>query len=299
MLPADAANAIRELFHFCYWLARTYGRTSQPDPGLRFDADLVPKAAAAQAPAAQTAEQLQKLETELHERDAALRKLQADKAELDEELKKLREEVAAAKKANAAQPDNHDYSEAETRKAFIDLLLKEAGWELDPAKNFEVEVTGMPNGEGTGYVDYVLWGDDGKPLALIEAKRTTQEPDGRPAAGQALRRLPGDSSIGQRPVIFYSNGYEHWIWDDAAYPPRPVQGFYKKAELELLIQRRTSRKTLAEAIDQRRHRRALLPDPRHPPRWRQRSRWTTSARPCWSWPPAPARPAPSSRWPTC
>ncbi len=48
-------------------------------------------------------------------------------------------------------------------------------------------------------------------------------------------------------MIFYSNGYEHWLWDDAQYPPRPVQGFYKKAELELLIQRRTTRKPLAEA----------------------------------------------------
>jgi type I restriction enzyme R subunit len=106
--------------------------------------------------------------------------------------------VAAAKKANSAQPDTHDYSEAETRTAFIDLLLKEAGWTLDPAKNFEVEVTGMPNAENKGFVDYVLWGDDGKPLALVEAKRTTREPDGGPAAGQAVRRLPG-GEYGQRP----------------------------------------------------------------------------------------------------
>ena len=53
--------------------------------------------------------------------------------------------------------------------------------------------------------------------------------------------------FGQRPVIFYSNGYDHWLWDDTNYPPRPVQGFYKKAELELLIQRRTTRKALADA----------------------------------------------------
>jgi type I restriction enzyme R subunit len=48
-------------------------------------------------------------------------------------------------------------------------------------------------------------------------------------------------------VIFYSNGYDHWIWDDKQYPPRQVQGFYKKAELELLIQRRSTRKLLAGA----------------------------------------------------
>src|SRR5260370_7404115 len=47
--------------------------------------------------------------------------------------------------------------------------------------------------------------------------------------------------------IFYSNGYEHWMWDDQNHPPRPVQGFYKKDELELLIQRRETRLSLAAA----------------------------------------------------
>jgi len=247
MLPTDALNATRELFHFCYWLARTYGRTARPDPGLRFDINLVPKpATAAPAIPPQTSEQLQKLETELQARDAHLSQLQADKAALSEELQKLREEVAAAKQANKLEPDTHDYSEAQTRKAFIDLLLKEAGWNLDPAKNFEVEVTGMPNNEGKGYVDYVLWGDDGKPLALIEAKRTTKSP----TVGQQQAKLYADcleQMYGQRPVVFYTNGYEHWLWNDLAYPPRAVQGFYKKPELELAIQRRTSRKKLAEA----------------------------------------------------
>ena len=120
--------------------------------------------------------------------------LLADKAALDEELKRLRAEVAEAKKANAAQPDTHDYSEAETRDYFIDLLLKEAGWPLDQPRDREFEVTGMPNEQGKGFVDYVLWGDDGKPLALVEAKRTEASPRSRPAAGEALRRLPGDSS---------------------------------------------------------------------------------------------------------
>lgn len=48
-------------------------------------------------------------------------------------------------------------------------------------------------------------------------------------------------------MIFYSNGYQHWLWDDASYPPRAVQGFFKKQELELMIQRRQSRKSLADA----------------------------------------------------
>jgi type I restriction enzyme R subunit len=243
---SDALNATRELFHFCYWLARTYGRMNRPSPTLAFSVDLVPKPAAA-APPVKTLDEINRLNDELHAKDQRLSTVLADKAALDEELQKLREEVAAAKKTNIAQPDTHDYSEAETRRAFIDLMLKEAGWTLNPAKDHEVEVSGMPNGQGKGYVDYVLWGDDGKPLALIEAKRTTKSP----LEGEQQAKLYADcleKRHGQRPVIFLSNGYENWIWDDLRYPRRALQGFYKKAELELVIQRRASRKTLAEAI---------------------------------------------------
>lgn len=242
----DAINALRELFHFCYWLARTYGRKARPSPSLTFSASLLPAAAVA-IPAPQSTEQLQKLEASLKERDDTLAAALQHQAALSDEVKKLQAEVAAAKKANAAEPDTHDYSEAETRKAFIDVLLKEAGWSLNPTVNFEVEVTGMPNNEGKGFVDYVLWGDDGKPLALIEAKRTTKSP----SVGQQQAKLYADcleQMYGQRPLIFYSNGYEHWLWDDSPYPPRPVQGFYKKDELELAIQRRSSRKSPAEVV---------------------------------------------------
>lgn len=244
ILTLDALSATRELFHFCYWLARTYGRASHPAGNLTFDISLVPKDLSIQA---QSLEQLQRLEADLQAKDEDLAKLLADKTALSEELKRLRAEVAEARKANSTQPDTHDYSEAETRKSFIDLLLKEAGWQLEPSKNFEVEVTGMPNNEKVGYVDYVLWGDDGKPLALIEAKRTTKSA----TVGQQQAKLYADcleQMYGQRPVIFYSNGYEHWVWDDKTYPPRPVQGFYKKTELELIIQRRDSRKKLANAV---------------------------------------------------
>jgi len=241
-IPADdALVAVRELFHVTYWLARTYGRTARPAPGLAFDPKALPKAGPAPR---QTAEQLQSLEAGLRERDEKLTALLADKNALDEELKRLRAEVAAAKKAAAAQPDTHDYSEAETRDYFIDLLLKEAGWPLDQPRDREFEVSAMPNKEGKGFVDYVLWGDDGKPLGLVEAKRTRR--DAR--VGQQQAKLYADClerQFGQRPIIFYSNGYEHWIWDDTNYPPRAVQGFYKKAELELLIQRRSTRKPLA------------------------------------------------------
>jgi type I restriction enzyme R subunit len=194
--------------------------------------------------------QIQKLENDLAARDEKLFELIADRQNIDAELQRLREEIVAIKAANSAKPDAHDYSEAETRDYFIDLLLKEAGWSLAGRDDLEFEVSGMPTkdgkNDGPGYVDYVLWGDDGKPLGLVEAKRTRK--DSR--IGQQQAKLYADcleQRYGQRPVIFTSNGYEHWIWDDAFYPPRPVQGFYKKDELELLIQRRTSRRSLATA----------------------------------------------------
>ncbi|MFA5916563.1 MAG: DEAD/DEAH box helicase family protein, partial [Burkholderiales bacterium] len=239
----DSIAATRELFHFCFWLARTYARGSKPADGLAFDPDRLPKAALVPP---RTQEELQRMETQLRERDEKLAGLLADKTTLDEELKRLRAEVAEAKKTNAARPDEHNYSEAETRDYFIDLLLKEAGWALDQDRDREFPVEGMPNNEGKGFVDYVLWGDDGKPLALNEAKRTKRDP----RVGQQQAKLYADcleKQFGRRPIIFYSNGYEHWMWDDTNYPPRPVQGFYKKAELELLIHRRATRKPLAGA----------------------------------------------------
>src|SRR5207249_1196942 len=98
----DAVVAVRELFHVTYWLARTYGRTGRPAPRLAFNATALPRATTAPS---QTAEQLQRLEAGLRERDEKLAALLADKSMLDEELKRLRTEVAAAKKAAAAQQD--------------------------------------------------------------------------------------------------------------------------------------------------------------------------------------------------
>jgi len=243
----DATGAVKELFHVCFWFARTYAK-AKPADGLAFDPsvlsrrdDVLKKAFV----------QLKTQQAELDAKNGELTKLLLDKQNVDEELKKVRAEVAAARKAAEAKPDRHDYNEAETRDRYIDLLLREAGWALDKPDDTEFRVEGMPNNEGIGFVDYVLWGADGKPLGLVEAKRTRK--DAR--AGQQQAKLYGDcleAQFGQRPVIFYSNGYEHWIWDDTRYPPRQIGGFYKRDELELLIQRRASRKTLAtEAVNRR------------------------------------------------
>ncbi len=239
----DALTAVRELFHVAFWLARTYARGARPADGLAFEPEKLPRAGAAPG---QTQAQLERLEAQLREKDERLTTVLAGQAAADDELQRLREEIARAKESNAARPDAHDYSEAQTRDYFIDLLLKEAGWALDQPRDREYEVEGMPNGEGRGYVDYVLWGDDGRPLGLVEAKRTRRDP----RVGQQQAKLYADClerRYGQRPVLFFSNGYEHWLWDDASYPPRPVQGFLSKPELELAIQRRTTRQPLGAA----------------------------------------------------
>lgn len=141
--------------------------------------------------------------------------------------------------------DKIDYSEAETRKLFIDLLLEEAKWEvLDkegaivPSKAcIEIEVNGMPNSTGVGYVDYVLFGANGKPLAVVEAKRTTKSPEvGRQQAilyADCLER-----QYGVRPVIYYTNGFKTFIIDGLGYPARRVHGFHTEEDLLVLIQRR-------------------------------------------------------------
>jgi type I restriction enzyme R subunit len=243
----DSFNTVRELFHVTYWLARTYSGTP-PSPDLTFNGDLLRKASALPP---QTQAKLLQLEADLNAREARLTDLLAErenlltgKLELDAEVQLLRAEVAEAKRQNETRPDTHDYSEAETRDAFIDLLLRESGWPLNKPEDREYPITGMPTQSGEGFVDYVLWGADGKPLGLIEAKRTRRDPK----AGQQQAKLYADcleTRFGQRPVIFYTNGYEHWIWDDAQYPPRQVSGFYTQAELALLHQRRTSRHALA------------------------------------------------------
>lgn len=139
-------------------------------------------------------------------------------------------------------------SEQETRNQLIDPKLILMGWDVLATKRIiernkaciETQVTGMPrtsgNPNGNGYVDYVLFGDDGKPLALIEAKKSiVNEEQGRVQAILYADAL--EKQYGIRPIIYYTNGYTIKIID-GFYPPREVFGFAKKDELEHLIQKR-------------------------------------------------------------
>ena len=245
--PGDAVLAAGELFQVLRWLTLTYGREPERVRGQRFDPALLPSKAAAAAAQVQSREQLEALADQLAERDQQLRDQRLASLASQEELERLRAEITALRKANqaAAKPDP-ELPEWATRKGYIDHYLEEAGWSLGAGCTHEEEVQGMPNETGLGFVDYVLWGDDGKPLALVEAKRTSRNPmDGQHQAELYANCL--EQRYGQRPLIFLSNGYRHRLWDDHRYPPRDVQGFYKKAELVTLIRRRETRQALSEA----------------------------------------------------
>ena len=142
------------------------------------------------------------------------------------------------------------FSEAETRQRLIDSQLVDAGWDVgvNGADTEQVtqehEVDQQPTPSGKGYADYVLWDDGDKPLAVIEAKKTAEDAE----KGRTQARLYADSlesKHGQRPVIFYTNGFDIWIWDDAAgYPPRKLFGFYSKDSLEYLVYQRHAKQPL-------------------------------------------------------
>lgn len=245
-IPSRAAlDSLKELHHVMLWAAFRYSTVPQAVPmKARFDPNLAIKAAPL------SREEIAALAAKFQAQDEAHAKALAERDELtaakDAEIAELRAQIKAAQAAKTAT-DERDYSEAETRDRYIDVLLNEAGWPLADARDREFEVSGMPSNNGAGYADYVLWGADGLPLAVVEAKRTTVNAD----QGQQQAKLYADcleKMTGRRPIIFYTNGYQHWLWDDAAgYPPRQVQGFFTADELELMIARRTGRQSLLDA----------------------------------------------------
>lgn len=158
----------------------------------------------------------------------AARKLGAlikENAALKEQLTQRREE-----QHQTYVPKPLEISEYKTRKLYIDAMLQDAGWV--EGKNWlnEVKLPGMPNKSETGYADYVLYGDDGKALAIVEAKRSCVDP----AVGRQQAKLYADiieKQQGRRPVIFLTNGFETKI-DDGQYPERKCAAIWSKRDLE-------------------------------------------------------------------
>jgi len=255
----DALASLKYLFRFLRFLAIYYGESSPP--AQVFDEALIPQAKPAKPAQKDDAKQLKKLLDKVAFKNAEARKAEQkideqakENTQLKQQLEQQRVALSERKLKREQTMDVESavpllVSEAETRRRYIDLSLKEAGWDnLQDGYHLEYEVTGMPtstNPSGVGYVDYVLWGDDGLPLAVVEAKKAMASPlKGKHQAELYANCL--ENMHGQRPIIFYSNGFETYLWDDQFYPERAVQGFYDKDELQLLIDRRTTRTDLCD-----------------------------------------------------
>lgn len=141
-------------------------------------------------------------------------------------------------------------SEKQTRQEIIDKRLKTAGWDVAHPDQVvaEHEVFHQFGKEsGTGYSDYVLLGRDGKPLAVVEAKKTSAEAEkGREQAKQYADGF--EKMFGFRPFIFYTNGLKIFFWDDKRYPPREVFGFFTRDDLERLAYQNAERQTLSVSL---------------------------------------------------
>ena len=233
--------SLNNLYEFSKWIYYTYVDSSVRLP-LALDNNLIPRGDGS----AENMATVKALHSQLDQI-----KQEAEKAlqQKETELERLRAEISRIKVENEKKQivafKLNPTTEAETRRTLIDVMLREAGWQLNNPDDTEFEVSGMPNKTGIGHADYVLWGNDGLPLAVVEAKNTLHDP----RKGQHQAKLYADcleNRFGRRPIIFYSNGYDTWIWDDCMYPPRKVSGFYSKDELEWTITKRT-KKSLTKA----------------------------------------------------
>ena len=226
----EAVLCLKYLFDFMDWLAYYYDSNYIE---TKFDEGKLPGESSANL----KKEEREELENKLVEKDEKIEKILKENEELREKLTKQR-----TSKKTAYNFKVSDISEFETRKQFIDLDLKIAGWDSTNIRE-EVEVKGMPNTQEKGYIDYVLYGENGKPLAVVEAKRTSKDAK----IGQQQAKLYADcleKEYAQRPIIYYTNGKEIYMWDDLSYPERKVSGFYTQDELQLLIKRRYSKENL-------------------------------------------------------
>lgn len=169
--------------------------------------------------------------------DVNLSELIAENQALKAELTARREE-----QQQTYVPKPLDISEYKTRKIYIDAMLSDAGWTEGKDWINEYELPGMPNKSEVGFADYVLFGDDGKPLAVIEAKRTCVDV----SKGRQQAKLYADlleKRFGRRPVIFLTNGFDTRITDNL-YPERKVATIYSKRDLEKMFNLQTMRTNL-------------------------------------------------------
>ena len=232
--PSDALAALRGLFEFVQWIDYCYGADYVE---RTFDERLIPT-----EKVAVDTQKIKEQESLLEEKEAQI-----------EALRKQIEQMAAQ---YTAEKDKHqqertfqpeDLSGFKTRKIYIDVDMKQMGWKFDGTDadvQEEYKVEGMAGVPGQpGYCDYVLFGKDGLPLAVVEAKRTSKDPNiGRKQAVLYADCL--ERKFGRRPMMFTTNGFETYFWDDQSGPQRKVSGVFSKDDLQKLMNRRTERLNL-------------------------------------------------------
>ncbi len=150
-------------------------------------------------------------------------------------------------------------NEAETRQKIIDRRLLKSGWNVNNPSQITTEMdiwVGLPDKvrepitkyQGHQFADYALLGDDGFPLAIVEAKKTSKDSRiGQEQARQYAENIKKNSSKGM-PFVFYTNGNDIFFWDTEKYPPRKVYGFPTKKDLERMLFLRKNEKPLSQEL---------------------------------------------------
>lgn len=232
---SDAILSLLALFEFVQWIDYCYGSDYAE---RKFSESLIPS------------EKVVIDEKKIKEQESLL-------MQKDSEIEALRAQIEAVSATLTAGKEKHtetrtftaaELSEYATRKKYIDVDLKLLGWVFDDSVREEVPVDDMAGNVGqAGFIDYVLYGKDGQPLAVIEAKRTSKDPN----IGKQQAKLYTDSlekRCGRRPMMFTTNGFETYFWDDKSYPQRLVSGTFSRDDLEKLMMRREERKNLDEIV---------------------------------------------------
>lgn len=240
----DAILSLNILFDFVQWIDYCYGRNYVE---RSFDEGKIPDAT-------------KEAESILEQYKQVIEAVQknADKIvdEKDKEIERLlrmneelRQQMKDQKSKNVSEREytyDPNMAEWETRKRYIDADLKANGYVFNQnarrnCVQVEFPVIGMPNKTGTGRVDYVIWGDTGKIIAVLEAKRAGEDAD----KGRNQAKLYADCIQNMqdfRPVIFYTTGFETYLWDDENSAPRVVSGMFPQKDINTMIERRYIKK---------------------------------------------------------
>ena len=227
----EAVLSLRNLFSFTAWIDYSYSRYYSD---VKFDESILGET-----------DKIIKVQSEKDKLSKQLAKINKKLEELSNENQALRKENEEKRKVNEKEREYKidEISEAETRERYIDLVIENEGWTIGEDCIPEVEISGIATPSGKGKADYVLYGDNGVPLAVIEAKKLDIDPlIGKNQAKEYADALEKKYDV--RPIIFFTNGLDYYIWDDLNYPERQVSSIYSKKDLEKLIFRRGNKKPL-------------------------------------------------------